>query len=465
MESLPATPTPILAIDDDPGLLTSIHAVLVGAGFPEPALLSNGNLALDWLQRREFRLVLLDLIMPDCDGLEILQRIKSAHPWVECIVFTAVDDVATAIQAIRHGAYDYLVKGQNNERLIIAISRALERFTLREERRLLSDGARFSDLKHPEAFNDLITCDSAMATIFRQVEAVAPTDYSVVITGESGTGKEMLARVLHRLSCRAAQPFVAVNMAAFSQGLFEAEFFGHTRGAYTHAVNDQKGFLEAAQGGTLFLDEITELDLPLQGKLLRVIEERELYRLGSTQLRNIDVRFIAASNRDIKAEIDAQRFRADLFYRLNTCAIHLPPLKARRSDILPIARHFLKRHAATTGKTIARLSPALEERLQRYDFPGNVRELQNIIASAVLVESGPELQLAATGQNLPPPVDGNHPPQPLPTLAELEFQHIARVLQATNGDRFKAAEILGVNPSTVYRKIKRFGLVAGRAKD
>jgi DNA-binding NtrC family response regulator len=342
MELLPDKNTPILVIDDDTGLLTSIHAVLVGAGFPEPALLSDGRQALNLIKKHDFHLVLLDLMMPDIDGMEILKTVKSHFPHVECIVFTAVDDVETAIEAVRHGAYDYLVKGLNNEKLILTINHALERYSLRQERSLLAQRQTFADLRHPEAFQSLITHDSAMATVFRQVEAIAPTDYSVLISGESGTGKEMLAKVIHQLSNRADAPFLPVNMAAFSGSLFEDEFFGHTKGAYTNALGEKKGFLEEAQGGSLFLDEITELELSLQGKLLRVIEEKELYRLGSTRLRNVDVRYIAATNRDILLEIKNGRFRADLFYRLNTCTITLPPLRERRDDILPLAQHFLK---------------------------------------------------------------------------------------------------------------------------
>ncbi len=459
MGALQAKKTPILVVDDDVGLLTSIHAVLVGAGFPEPVLLAEGSQTLEAVEEGGFHLVLLDLMMPDADGMELLREIKSRHPYIECIVFTAMDDVETAIQAVRYGAYDYLVKGQNNERLVITINRALERFTLRQERRLLASRPTFDDLKNPQAFSDFIARDPSMALVFRQVEAVAPTDYSVVISGESGTGKEMLARVLHRLSNRDAAPFIAVNMAAFSQGLFEDEFFGHIRGAYTHALSAKKGFLEEAQGGTLFLDEITELDLALQGKLLRVIEEKELYRLGSTQLRHIDVRFIAATNRDIHREIKQGRFRADLFYRLNTCNIPLPPLRSRPLDIIPLAEHFLRVHATRLGKSIEGLSSSLKARLQRHAFPGNIRELQNTIAAAVLVEESAWLDLASVEATLPEAADasGDDPDLFLP-LAEVERRHIQRVLEATQGDRARAAKILEIDPSTVYRKIKRLGL-------
>jgi DNA-binding NtrC family response regulator len=451
--------TPILVVDDDVALLTSIHAVLVGAGFPAPVLLENGCDTLATIARGDFRLVLLDLMMPDANGMELLREIKSRYPALECIVFTAMDDVETAIQAVRYGAYDYLVKGQNSERLVITINRALERYSLHQERRLLASQPRFTDLKHSHAFDHIIAHDPSMARVFRQVEAVAPTDYSVVVSGESGTGKEMLAQVLHQLSNRAEAPFIAVNMAAFNQGLFEDEFFGHIRGAFTHAVDAKKGFLEEAQGGTLFLDEITELDLGLQGKLLRVIEEKELYRLGSTQRRDIDVRFIAATNRDISQEIKTKRFRADLFYRLNTCHIALPPLRARPLDVLPLADHFLRIHASRSGKLIRGLTPRLKTRLQNYAFPGNVRELQNIIAAAVLGAEGDMLDQASLGTTLTAANESAiADPDTLLPLAEVERRHIQRVLAATQGDRTRAAEILGINPSTVYRKIKRLGL-------
>jgi DNA-binding NtrC family response regulator len=458
MELLPDKNTPILVIDDDTGLLTSIHAVLVGAGFPEPALLSDGRQALDLIKKHDFQLVLLDLMMPDIDGMEILKSVKSHFPHVECIVFTAVDDVETAIEAVRHGAYDYLVKGLNNEKLILTINHALERYSLRQERSLLTQHQTFADLKHPEAFQSLITRDSTMATVFRQVEAIAPTDYSVLISGESGTGKEMLAKVIHQLSNRSDAPFLPVNMAAFSGSLFEDEFFGHTKGAYTNALGEKKGFLEEAQGGSLFLDEITELELALQGKLLRVIEEKELYRLGSTRLRNVDVRFIAATNRDILLEIKKKRFRADLFYRLNTCTITLPPLRERRDDILFLADHFLKIHAARNGKIINNIAPDLAQRLMAYDFPGNVRELQNIIASAVLVEPADMLRPESIAIPLPPPAAKKIENDTLLSLDQMERHHIRKVLEATQGDRARAAGILGINLSTVYRKIKRYGL-------
>jgi transcriptional regulator with PAS, ATPase and Fis domain len=313
-------------------------------------------------------------------------------------------------------------------------------------------------LRNPQALSGLIAEDESMALILHQVEAVAGTDYSVVINGESGTGKEMLARVIHSLSNRSKAPFYAVNMASVSKTIFEDEFFGHAKGAYTDASSERRGFFEVAHGGTLFLDEITELDPSLQAKLLRVIEEREFYRLGSTEIRNVDVRIIAATNRDINEEIIKGRFRADLFYRINMYNIKIPPLRERRDDILPLASHFLKIHAKANKRKIQGLSPELAERLLQASFPGNVRELENMIAPAVLLEEGKTLTLASARNLLPYAGPERRKNVELLTLDELAKRHIERVLEVTGGNLPKAAKILGVNVTTVYRKIEKYNI-------
>ena len=454
MESIPPQ-TPILIVDDDAGLLLSIKATLMSAGMPEPALLSDSRQALEWVRKRRFHLVLLDLNMPHLNGLALLRQIKQEFPDIECVIVTATDEAATAVEALKYGAYDYLVKPLNSEKLMIIIDRALERYNLRHELALFERKQSFTDLSKPEAFGDMVVEDDAMALVFRQVEVVAPTDYSVVFTGESGTGKEMLAKIVHQLSNRVNMPFLAVNMAAFSKTVFEDEFFGHTKGAYTDAQAEKMGFFEAAHGGTLFLDEIAELETSLQSKLLRVLEERELYRLGSTQVRDVDVRIISATNQDINARVQAREFRADLFYRLNTYSIAIPPLRQRRNDILPLARHFLKRHASRNNKAIEDLSPDLCARLQVYPFPGNVRELENIIAAAVLLERGGVLQSSSVQGLTACTPEPESRTEAMPTLSELEKSHILKVLRATGGNRIKTAKILGINPTTVYRKIEK----------
>jgi DNA-binding NtrC family response regulator len=458
MESIPFKHTPVLVVDDDEGLLLSIKATLVSSGLPEPALVSDSRRVMDLVSEYDFQLVLLDLMMPHLTGMEVLQKIKARSPNVACVIVSAIDDVESAVQAMSLGASDYLVKPLNSEKLIALVNRTLEAHTLKHDLEQFGSKKVFSNLRDPGAFTDIVAEDEAMALIFHQVEAVAGTDYSVVISGESGTGKEMLARVIHKLSNRSRAPFYAVNMASFSKTIFEDEFFGHTKGAYTDAANEKIGFFEAASGGTLFLDEITELDPSLQGKLLRVIEERELYRLGSTEIRNVDVRIIAATNRDINEEILQGGFRSDLYYRINMYNIKVPPLRERRKDILPIARHFLHNHASANDKKINTLEPELEERLMQYSYPGNVRELENIIAAAVLQEKGKTLTLAATLNLLPYEGPERRKNVELLTLEEIEKRHIEKVLEITGGNRPKAAKILGVNVSTVYRKIEKYGL-------
>jgi DNA-binding NtrC family response regulator len=458
MESIPQIHSPVLVVDDDEGLLLSIKATLVSSGFPEPALVSDSRRVIDLVREYDFQLILLDLMMPHLTGMEVLRRIKKESLNVECVIVSAIDDVASAVQAMSLGASDYLVKPLNSDKLVALVNRTLEKYSVQHELEQFGSKKVFSNLKNPESFADIVAEDEAMALIFHQVEAVAGTDYSVVISGESGTGKEMLARVIHKLSNRSNAPFYAVNMASFSKTIFEDEFFGHAKGAYTDAASDKIGFFEAAHGGTLFLDEITELDPSLQGKLLRVIEERELYRLGSTEIRNVDVRIIAATNRDINEEILKGSFRSDLYYRINMYNIKVPPLRDRQKDILPIARYFLKTHASANDKMIGSLTPDLEQRLMQYSFLGNVRELENIIAAAVLQEKSKILTLASTLNLLPYEGPERRKHVELLTLENLEKRHILKVLDVTGGNRPKAAKILGVNISTVYRKIEKYNL-------
>ena len=459
MESIPAKHTPVLVVDDDEGLLLSIKATLISSGLPEPALVSDSRNVMALMRQQPFQLVLLDLMMPHLNGIGVLEKIKREFPESECVIVSAKDEVATAVEAMSQGASDYLVKPLNSEKLIALVNRSLEKYNLQDELARFGGKKVFSELNNPQAFADMVAEDESMALVFHQVEAVAKTDYSVVINGESGTGKEMLARVIHRISNRSEAPFVAVNMASFSKTIFEDEFFGHAKGAYTDASSDRRGFFEVAQGGTLFLDEITELDPSLQAKLLRVIEEREFYRLGSTEVRNVDVRIIAATNRDINEEIIKKHFRADLFYRINMYNIKIPPLRERKDDILPLAGHFLKIHTRSNNKSIQGLAPDLAQRLLESSFLGNVRELENIIAGAVLLERGKTLTLASARNLLPYNGPERRKNVELLTLNELERRHIKRVLDITGGNRPKAAKILGINVSTVYRKLEKFNLI------
>ncbi len=456
MKSISGPENRVLVVDDDVGLLLSIKATIASSGLPEPAIVSDSRMVMDLVRAHDFHLLLLDLIMPNIGGTEILRQVKEEFPTIECIIVTAVDDVSSAVQAIKYGAFDYLVKPINSEKLIITINRALERYNLRNNLALFEKKLSFSDLKNPSAFEGMVAEDQAMAMVFHQAEIAAPTDYNVVLTGESGTGKEMLARIIHKLSNRSNGSFAAVNMASFSKTLFEDDFFGHVKGAYTGALNEKKGFFEAAQGGTLFLDEITELEKILQSKMLRVVEERELYRLGSTESKNVDVRIISATNSDIEEEIEKGRFRKDLFFRLNMFHINIPPLRERKKDILPLTRHFLLRHARKNNKDINSIDPDLADCLLNYPYSGNVRELENIIAKAVLLEEGKFLTLSSA-QDV---VSFSRPEErretgPM-TLDEIEKQHIIRVLESTGQNRTRAARILGIGLRTLQRKLKSY---------
>lgn len=451
--------TRILLVDDDEGLLFSMRTALLSSGLPDPVMVSDSRRVLDLITRQHFHLAMLDLIMPHLDGMDVLKQIKQESPATECIILTAVDDVATAVTAMQFGAYDYLVKPLQVKRTTIAVQHALEHYRLKQGMALFERPQSFSELKHPEAFRSMVAEDEAMALVFHQAETCAQSDYNVMITGETGVGKGMLARVIHQLSKQSEGPYVAVNMPAFSQNLFEDDFFGHMRGAYTGAVSDKQGFFEAAQGGTLFLDEITELAQNIQGKLLRVIEEKEFYRLGSTDIVHVDLRFLSASNRDVDKMVDSGKFRGDLYFRLNEYHIHIPPLRRRPKDILPLARHFLKLHAQRNNKAIHSLAPDLAQALQQHLLPGNVRELENIIASAVLLENSDVLRLvSAPGVGTQKPHSRAVETAQFPTLVDIETLHIQRALAYTNGNRTKAAKLLGIGLRTLQRKIKQFSL-------
>ncbi len=456
MEYLPEN-SPILIVDDDEGLLFAIRTALLSAGLPDPGLVSDSRKVAELVGTQHFQLVLLDLIMPHLGGMEVLKQIKLNAPDTECIIVTAVDEVEMAVEAMRYGAYDYLVKPLNLERTAIAIDHALERYQLKKGMALFERPQSFDDLRDPGAFSDMVAKDEAMALVFHQAETCAVSDYNVMITGETGVGKGMLAKIIHNLSGRRRGPFVAVNMSAFSQTLFEDDVFGHIRGAYTGAVANKRGFFEAARDGTLFLDEITELDTVMQGKLLRVIEEKEFYPLGSTEVTNVDLRILSASNRRIGEAMASGQFRRDLYFRLNEYHIHIPPLRRRPKDIGVLANHFLNTHAAKNKKNIKGLSPGMLDVLQRYSFPGNVRELENIISSALLVEQGSELSVSSVSDLITHGGLQTHPKEEFPTLAEVQMSHIAQALQMTGGNRTHAAKLLGIGLRTLQRKLKAVG--------
>ncbi|HET9598811.1 MAG TPA: sigma-54 dependent transcriptional regulator, partial [Anaeromyxobacteraceae bacterium] len=365
----------ILVVDDEPAFLESVLRMLRLERYDDVTAVSRGAEALARLETERFDVAFLDVCMPEMDGLELLRLLKERSPATECVMVTASESIPTVIRAVRLGAYDYLVKPILPEQLVQALDRVLERRRLVETVRLRSASAVDAALDHPEAFGELVTADAALLRLLHEAELHAACDIPVLITGETGAGKEVLARAVHRCSPRAAGPFVAVNMLALSPTLFESEFFGHARGAFTGADRDRAGYLAQARGGTLFLDEIGDLPLEVQGKLLRVLQEREYTPVGRTRPERADVRFVAATNQDLEARVRAGAFRKDLFYRLQFAHLHLPPLRERAGDVALLADHVLRqlqRPGITLDDDALRL-------LERHDWPGNVRELRGVL--------------------------------------------------------------------------------------
>lgn len=453
----------ILVIDDEQAVLNYLLVTLTQAGTYEVETLKDSTKAFEMIDAGNYDLILLDMDMPEVSGKKILEYVRQNHPEMEVVILTGVEDVELAVESMKMGAYDYLCKPVDNNRLLVILDRALERAQLRGEVTELRDRVRLEGLKHKEEFKGIITQDKNFLRILQKVEMIAESENSVLIWGESGTGKELIARAIHAISPRRDKPFLAVNAGVFASELFASEFFGHEKGAFTGAVSSSEGFFEKADGGILFLDEIGELDLPIQSKLLRVLQEGEYFRIGSTQQRGADVRIIASTNKDLAAEIEKGTFRRDLYYRLNISSIFLPPLKERRGDMELLAYYFLEIYSQRNNKRIDIISGEVTDVLERYDYPGNVRELENIIASAVVLENSATL----TRRSLPPyllkAVAHAGPRLPAPagvkkTLSELEAEHIKRVLEYTSGNRTQAAQILGISRVGLHSKMKRLGL-------
>ncbi len=450
----------ILVVDDEKNFLTVLSALLEDAGY-QVETAGNPFAALELLKRENVSLILSDLRMPRMDGLEFLGQVRETAGEVPFIILTAFASVETALEAMKAGAFDYLMKPFKNEEVLLTVEKALAFTRLRDEnlalrRQLEGAGER-----------SLLGTSGALRALLGEIALVASARTSILVCGETGSGKELVARALHRASPRASRPLVTINCGAFSENLLESELFGHERGAFTGAVERKRGLLEVADGGTLFLDEIGELPLPLQPKLLRVLQERRFRRVGGTAEIESDVRVVAATNRDLEGMIEGGRFREDLYYRLNVVTLRVPPLRERRADIGMLALHFLLRFAGELDRPARHLAPEALRALQEHDWPGNVRELQNVIERSVLFCPGETLR----PEHLPGPLrgtaGGGHP-SPLPSLElgrplpelldEVEEDLIRRALVQARGVQAQAAELLGVSRSNLQYKLKKYGL-------
>jgi DNA-binding NtrC family response regulator len=438
----------ILVVDDDERMRSFLSSVLREEGYGVEEA-RNGTEGLAKLPGSDFELVITDLRMPDMSGLALMQEGKKARPDVRWILITAYGSIGSAVEAMKAGAADYLTKPfRDPDELRHVIGRVLREAEAEARISLLSEelGRQFPSV-------ETIFLGEKMEQVRKLVNDVAPTATTAIVTGQSGTGKELIARVIHDLSPRREGPFVAVHCAALAETLLESELFGHERGAFTGAVSARKGRFELADGGTIFLDEIGEISPAVQVKLLRVIQEKEFERVGGMKPISVDVRIIAATNKDLKAEVIAGRFREDLYYRLNVFPIALPSLSERREAILPLAEYFLKKFAAAFGKSIAGFSPGARSALENYPWPGNVRELQNVMERAVILARG---EIGVPHLNLEPPRAPLVPSESV--LKANERETIRKVLDESGGNRQQAARILGISLRTLQYRIKEYGL-------
>jgi two-component system response regulator HydG len=445
----------VLVVDDDRSMCEFLEAGLAKRGFLPVARWSAAE-ALRALAADEFDVVVTDLNMTEMSGIDLCERIAANRPDIPVVVLTAFGSLETAVAAIRAGAYDFLTKPVELDALVLTVERAVKHRALVDEVKRLRRA-----VEGTRRFEQLLGQSPAMASVYDLVDRVAAVDSSVLISGESGTGKELVARAIHRRGKRAGGPFVAINCAAMPEALLESELFGHARGAFTDARTARAGLFVEASGGTLFLDEIGELSLGLQPKLLRALQERKVRPVGGSAEVAFDARIIAASNRDLESLVEEQRFRDDLFYRINVIHVALPPLRARGGDVLLVAQHFVERYAAAANKRVVGLSPATAEKLLAYSWPGNVRELQNCIERAVAltrfetiaVEDLPERIRDYRQSHVVVAADD---PSELVPLEEVERRYILHVLAAAGGSKTLAAQILGLGRKTLYRKLEQY---------
>jgi DNA-binding NtrC family response regulator len=442
----------ILIIDDEERIRSLLARILKGEGYAVQEA-GDGKTGLQKLAKSETDIVLCDVKLPDGTGIELVERIKTASPASEVILLTAYGNIKDSVQAIKNGAYNYLVKGDDNDRILPVVQNALEKVKLQKRVLTLE-----KSLAKKYSFDSIIGHSRQLKEVVELARKVAPLDATVLLTGETGTGKEVFAQAIHQAGKRSGKSFVALNCGAFGKDILESELFGYKQGAFTGAAKDKKGLIEEANGGTLFLDEIGEMPLELQAKLLRVLETSEFIRLGDTKVIRSDFRLIAATNKDLKTESEEQRFRSDLYFRLNIFQIALPSLKERVRDIEPLTQHYVAQSALRTNRTIRAIGEDFTEALKTYHWPGNIRELKNVIERAVIL-CGEDGVLHA---NLLP-YEMQHPSPALQqqqlsafSIASVEKLHILKVLNHTKGNKAEAARLLEIGPATLYRKMEEY---------
>jgi len=451
--------TRVLVADDERSMRDLLAIMLKQAGH-DVALAEGGAEAIEALKREPFDLIVTDLRMREVDGLAVLRAAKEHSPQTVVLVITAFASTETAVEAMKLGAYDYITKPFKMDEIKLTIANALERKRLQDENQALK-----RQLRRERGFENFVGRNPQMLDIFATIRKTADSLSTVLITGESGTGKELVAHALHEESPRRSGPFVSVNCGAIPETLMESEFFGHLKGAFTGAVASTTGLFSAASGGTLFLDEITEVPHSVQVKLLRAIQEREVRRVGDTRDVKVDVRLIAASNRDVAKAVAEGMLREDLFYRLNVIPIHIPPLRERPEDIPLLAAHFIKKIAAELGKSVRGVSPEALAILEGYRWPGNIRELENVIERALVLGSGEMLDADALPADLRRPRDVQDVPVEIPeggldlqaTLDQIEQRYIQMALARTAGVQTRAAELLRVSFRQLRYKLQKYG--------
>ena len=438
----------LLIIDDEPTIRMLLGRILELEGY-EVFQAKDRASSLQMLRKHEVQVILCDVFLPDGNGVQMIPELREAAPAAKVILLTAHGNIPDGVQAIKNGAFDYIIKGDDNRKIIPLISRAMDEVRLQHK-------AKTPRKVFINGFDSIVGASAALKQTITMARKVAVTDVCVLLTGETGTGKEVFAKAIHNESPRKSKPFVAINCSAFSKELLESELFGHIAGSFTGAVKDKKGLFEEADGGTIFLDEIGEMEFGLQAKLLRALESNEFIKIGDTHTTKVDVRVIAATNRDLKKEIENQHFREDLYFRLSVFEIPLPPLRERRGDVKLLTRYFIDLFAEKMHLGEIRLSDDCLQIMNNYSWPGNIRELRNVIERALIVCDG-EIRCDDLPVDLCMNNTANEADQKF-DLATMERDHIAKILAYTHGNKTETARLLKIGLTTLYRKMEEYGI-------